>query len=302
MSVRKKRDILTENLLSCEQLSQDACEERDLHLHEYWQETLYDTENKLRSLSREDILSWYDESVSCFSSQDDPAQDVNHKISFVQNLSSRFTLEKLLTNLISNPIQKPTDVLSPTIAFWPDNSDSGKAYEKFRHLFQTSKALYVKRFSEVCDVLISGEADFGIIPIENSGYGKHFGFYRMMEQSDLMFCAVCNMEHAESDTQTKYALIARSAVFFETTAPVRMELTFYTPDHTALAEFWHITEKLHIAVTRMDALPLCHQNEGLKVYSVISMEITVLSVFLCYLWLFKVAYSVLELFIQIDKD
>ncbi len=290
-----KQNIHTRNLLESESHYQCAQEKRDLHLREFWKEITAECGNSISVLSRDEILARYRMETIRISAFDSSKK----KISFAREIASFLDIHTLIQRVV--PEYKSRDA-SATIAFWQENNDSAEAYECFKHLFKTADPLYTKRFGDVCEAILNEDADFGIIPIENSSDGKLFGFYRMLERSDLIICATHDVEHADKDLHTKYALVSKHAFYFEEIPFIHLELSFYLMNSDHLFELMNTIEALDIKIEQINSLPPHHQTTENRIYTVISVNRATLPVFLCYLWLFETDYSVLGLFIHTEKD
>ncbi len=301
MTTQDKQKILNQNFLESESRYQNASESRDLHLREFWKETTEKYADLLASLSSEELRSRYVAEEKYIGKLDPAFSSFRKKISFAREITSFLELRSLFSRVIPEFTEKNT-LLSPSIAFWKENTDSSETYEGFKHLFKTTAPVYVKHFGDVCEAIAIGTSDFGIIPIENSIDGKLFGFYRMLERGDLMICATCDIENTEKDIHTKYALIAKKAYYFDEVSPVCLELSFYAMDSAHLFELIHILEALNIEVSQINSLPPHYQTTGNRIYITLSVSTATLPIFLCYLWLFETDYSVLGLFIHIEKD
>ncbi len=302
MNKTEKRQILLANLSQCEQRCHNEIENLELHLLEFWEKIIKEYGKLISPLSREDILTKYLTEVKQGTAVKDISLTAREKIIFARQISSLLTIEQLFRLTIPEYVEDRSVFASPVVAFWPENSDSSATYDKFRHLFRSTSSLHVKRFSDVCDEVSAGNADFGIIPIENSSDGKLFGFYRMLERGELEICATCDIEHIEMDIRTKYALISKSVLYFDEAPQTRMELSFYSMESRHLFELMTAMDLLAIKIEQISSLPPHHQTDGVRVYTTISVNHASLAILLCYLWLFETDYSVLGLFIHIEKD
>ncbi len=296
MDELERQKILLANLLECDRLYSNITESKELHLHELWESL-----NLPSKRSREDLLAAFKVYQYTLASSE-PQLNVQRMLSFCNQVVSGFALDDMLKYAIPNYVGRHHTIPSASIAYWRDNRDSVLAYSHFKGLFKSAAPIHVDRFNEICDTIIGGEADFGILPIENSSDGKLFGFYRMLEKNDLNICATLDIDHPDMDAHTRYALISRHSVFFENISPLQLELFFYSTDNHELAELMCVAQTLAISISRIDSLPLRHQNDGFRGYITVSLTPHYLAIFLCYLWLFKTDYLVLGLYIHIEKD
>ena len=100
------------------------------------------------------------------------------------------------------------------IAFWYSNPYAKEAYSRFSKLFAYCEEFPVDSFNAVCES-VDENVTFGIIPITNSNDGRLMSFYRMIDKFDLKISAVCKIEAPDGNSFTKYALVSRKTVDFD---------------------------------------------------------------------------------------
>lgn len=100
------------------------------------------------------------------------------------------------------------------------------AYERLCTDINSAYALLVGSPQEACELVLSGNSEFCILPIENARDGKLFGFYSMLDRFGLKICRICTIDTDEEYSYVKYALISRSCKDVLDTARVDEQYIF----------------------------------------------------------------------------
>ena len=87
------------------------------------------------------------------------------------------------------------------------NPYADEAFESFSALLPTPSFLYADGFREACEAVAAHEADFCILPFENSA-GPLLPFAELAERFSLCINAICRVFHADGTDATRFALYA----------------------------------------------------------------------------------------------
>lgn len=89
-------------------------------------------------------------------------------------------------------------------------SQSGKAFERFARFIPGVLAEYEEDFKSACEAVAAGEANYAIIPVENSTDGRLHGFYRLIEKYSLSIVLSATVLSDDGEVSTKFALVYKS--------------------------------------------------------------------------------------------
>lgn len=92
-----------------------------------------------------------------------------------------------------------------------------------------------ENFSDVCQSVYSGIAEYGIIPVENSSDGRLASFYGMFEKFGLYITMLCEVRSGDGEEYTKFALCSRSVRSLRAGGEkiLHIRLTLDSPDELA---------------------------------------------------------------------
>ena len=164
------------------------------------------------------------------------------------------------------------------------NSYTDKAYDRFKHLFYEPSVSYCENFVSVCEEVYYGNANFCILPVENSKEGRLSSFYQLIRKYDLKIVSCCTAHSANKDDRTKFALLKKS---FDFDVLYRDELYFEffaTLDDTdLLSDILSAVTDFGLKIVRVDSLPLEYSDAEYSYDLVIKVEKSRFADFLCYL-------------------
>jgi len=89
------------------------------------------------------------------------------------------------------------------------NRYNEEAFSIFERSVQSAKTEFFSSFSDACEEVFDNLCEFCILPVENTGDGRLFGFYSMIDRYELKICAVCELESETAPETIRYALVGK---------------------------------------------------------------------------------------------
>ena len=89
------------------------------------------------------------------------------------------------------------------------NRYNEEAFSIFERSVQGAKPEFFSSFSDACEEVFDNLCEFCILPVENTGDGRLFGFYSMIDRYELKICAVCELETESTPETIRYALVGK---------------------------------------------------------------------------------------------
>ncbi len=89
------------------------------------------------------------------------------------------------------------------------NRYNEEAFSIFERSVQGAKPEFFSSFSDACEEVFDNLCEYCILPVENTGDGRLFGFYSMIDRYELKICAVCELETENTPETIRYALVGK---------------------------------------------------------------------------------------------
>jgi len=89
------------------------------------------------------------------------------------------------------------------------NRYNEEAFSLFEHSVQGARPEFFSSFSDACEEVFDNLCEYCILPVENTGDGRLFGFYSMIDRYELKICAVCELETDNTPETIRYALVGK---------------------------------------------------------------------------------------------
>lgn len=133
------------------------------------------------------------------------------------------------------------------------NTYTEEAYEIFTREDADATLLYTDGFAEACKAVADGQADFCILPFENSS-GPLTAFRDMAVRFSLTVAALCRVFHADGTDATRFALLAERPLPSRGGETPCIRLSFSAENGRALTEHLAALSATGI-LTALDSLP-----------------------------------------------
>lgn len=169
-------------------------------------------------------------------------------------------------------LYEKSHMLSPA-AFFPDaepippsaqghilyqrNSYTDEAFLRFSALLGRPAAAYTHSYPASCEAVFNQEAEYCILPIENSSEGHLVGFARLLEQYDLKIAATCDISGNGAAHSTRFALVRRNLLPIITHAGSKtmLDLRLDRIAPSEIGEHFMAADLCGLKLHRMDTLP-----------------------------------------------
>ncbi|MBQ8356379.1 MAG: hypothetical protein IJX39_01065 [Clostridia bacterium] len=254
-----REGIPAENLKIWRQV---AAENRELRLLQIEQmaKTLGDTLQQGEEFST-DTLSIFATGTDGFSL----AMAVDEQLAFCRALlSKRPDIAK------SGEITYPAAPAAPRMARLKGSIFSA-AFNRFSPLLSGARPLYVSSLSDLLEATASGDADFAILPIEDSKGGRFLHFYEELDRLDLHMTHTCDVPSEESGRTVRFALISKlyQPTGFLPCHPF-FDCRLYVDAPKNLTAFLAAAEGADATLYRLDSLPAPDAEGSFTYYPIFS--------------------------------
>ncbi len=91
------------------------------------------------------------------------------------------------------------------------NSYTDEAFRQFSGILRDARAFYPHSFRAICDEIVGGQCEYGILPLESSGEGKLHAFSTLIATYNLKIASVCSVPLGDGRV-TEYALLRKDLV------------------------------------------------------------------------------------------
>lgn len=134
------------------------------------------------------------------------------------------------------------------------NPYTEEAYEIFTREDGEATLLYTDGFSEACQAVTDGQADFCILPFENSS-GPLGSFQDMAARFSLTVTALCRVFHTDGTDATRFALLSKKPLPSRGGDMPCIRFSFSVEDGGILAEHLTALSACGATVTSLSSLP-----------------------------------------------
>lgn len=128
------------------------------------------------------------------------------------------------------------------------------AFEMFARFLGTVSAFGVESFSDACDAASEGDADYCIVPLENSAEGRLDGFYNAVGKAGLYPLLGCRI--GDGDGYTRFVLFSRRALYAEADGTSMMQIRLTADRMGDVSDILSAADFFGADVTRIDTIPL----------------------------------------------
>jgi len=239
-----------------------------------------------------------------------PTAIISEVLTVIQKVSDKLTSENKINickNISDFCSKNNTDLwelicrtdnvtLNSSIAY-VNNRFSKKAYSIFKGHIQNTKGNVYQSFNEMYDAVESGICNCCIVPIENTTDGKLLAFYSLIERFDMKISMVCDIEAEDGSERTRYALLKyhlfKPNDIYDT---IYFEFSHSSSNGIELAEIIESAVLCNLTVSRIDSLPLIHNDSNFIMHTVVSGKSSDILNYLIYLSINLPQFNTLALY------
>ncbi len=161
------------------------------------------------------------------------------------------------------------------------------ALSRFQIALPDATPLFCQGFTHVCEEIFSGNAAFGILPLEDSVEGKLFRLYEQIEQFELHIACTTDVA-LEANGKT-----VRAALLYKNEPPHKIPngthtlecLVFEETPHS-LTDLLSVAEALGLSLRRVDSLPSSYLKDKFTKHVVLCAKQNEIALLAAYLTLF----------------
>ncbi|MBO4265251.1 MAG: hypothetical protein J5922_04160 [Clostridia bacterium] len=180
----------------------------------------------------------------------------------------------------------PKNRTSNTVAYF-NNSYTDRAYKQFSKLLRKPNAVYSESIMNVCEALCYGNAEYGILPIENSKDGSLANFYSLIMRYDLKINAECKII-SDDDSTTVFALVSRDLNFDWLNLPSYLAEFSISTDPSSLCRLISSANDLGFSLIKINSTPSAYAYDDMRYVYDCTFKSSGgdISAFVCYLKFF----------------
>ena len=136
------------------------------------------------------------------------------------------------------------------------NSYNDIAFSHFASLLDEAKALYPENTIEVCESVLSGKAQYCILPVETMRDGRLISFYEDIINYNLKICAEFDFSNSGGMGYTRYALLGSSMYSVSRAKKPKEALKYieiaYFDENVSFCELTNAAELLGLNIESID--------------------------------------------------
>ncbi len=164
-------------------------------------------------------------------------------------------------------------------------NQSGKAFERFARFIPGVLAEYEEDFKSACEAVAAGEANYAIIPVENSTDGRLHGFYRLIEKYSLSIVLSSSVLSDDGEVSTKFALVYKNFDIIGNIGSRTLEFRITLADQGQLGNIILAADFFGADVLKIYSLPISSVGRENSFGITLSIDNADISGLLCYLFL-----------------
>ena len=142
------------------------------------------------------------------------------------------------------------------------NKYNDMAFDIFGKALSNAKQVHSPSFSEACEEVLDNRAEFCIMPIEDSGDGRLFRFYSMLDRYDLKILSTCELETEDHAKMIRYALAGKGLTEKNLNSLLKkkqkqtFEFSLVAPDALFLSDVTEALKSCGALPQKIDSLPV----------------------------------------------
>lgn len=178
------------------------------------------------------------------------------------------------------------------------------AMQDFAAVLPEASGVPCKSFTDICDCITTGNAAYGILPLEDSVEGKLFRIYEQLEQLDLHIACTKDIPVQSESKTVRMALLYKVARPSPAPCGTRtVECVLYEEGDASLSNFLAAANAFGLLVRRIDSLPVSYREDGFAKHVVLKAATGVTPDLLAaYITLFMPRTVIIADYINMDKE
>ncbi len=183
------------------------------------------------------------------------------------------------------------------------NALASEAYDVFAEELKEPRLRYAKDMKEAVSLLLSGDAGYAILPLEEGSGQRLTAVSELIFKEDLKINSVTPVFGPLGGADMKYALVSRSISIPDIAAgdDRYLEIRVAADGACILNEILSVAHEYEISPYRINTISFASDAESLQYYSlVLKLEVGDFSKFLTYLTLFGIDYTALGIYKNLE--
>lgn len=164
-------------------------------------------------------------------------------------------------------------------------NQSGKAFERFARFIPGVLSEYEEDFKSACEAVVAGEANYAIIPVENSTDGRLNGFYRLIEKYSLSIVLSSTVLSDDGEVSTKFALVYKNFDIIGNVGSRTFEFRITLSDQGQMGNIILATDFFGANVLKIYSLPISSVGRENSFGITLCTDNADIAGLLCYLFL-----------------
>jgi hypothetical protein len=151
------------------------------------------------------------------------------------------------------------------------NPLADEAYDVLTQDFSEPRVSYVASFKEAADAVVSGEASYCLLPLEERGGTRLSPVSELMFRHDLKICRITPVFGFEGNADMKYALLSKGYAVPELSPgdDGYLEIRIRADEYGSLSELISVASYLGISVYRINTLTFDAEGEAYSFHDVV---------------------------------
>lgn len=152
---------------------------------------------------------------------------------------------------------------APRVAFL-DGFFSREAMRRFERLLPRARAVTASSFTAVCEEVAGDNADFALLPLEDSREGKLLHLFEEIDRFELQITHACDIPYPdEGRTVTVGLLSHRYRPMAHVNGKRMLALSVFEEEPHTLTDLLSVARETGVTLHRVDALPAPYGADGI---------------------------------------
>ena len=180
----------------------------------------------------------------------------------------------------------PPSPASPKVAFL-DSAFGREALRRFKAVLPHPRPLTAPSFAAVCELLEAGDAEFAMLPLEDSKEGKFLHLHEQIDHLELRSAYTCDIPYQGENRSVTMGLIAKRYLPTGGKEDARLfSCRLFVEDPRDLTDLLIAAEVAGLSLCRLDSSPAPYGEGGIFYQPVFSLTEEAQTLFEVYLNLF----------------
>lgn len=144
------------------------------------------------------------------------------------------------------------------------NLYADRAYRQISRIFSHCTPHYCEDYRNVCDDIVNGDADYGILPLDNAAEGRLLPFRRLIDQFELKIVCAAEVESSDGKQRILFALLSSALTVLKQDTGISsyLELTVPSSARNRIGALLTAGDLCRLSIVKIDAIPLSYDERG----------------------------------------